>query len=136
MSGVSVRATKEQVAALAAASSALYQCRQPLPDVTKEIRTVEIADNRSGMKVFDREVDMMQYQKLLDDPGQVDCPLLGSLGFPVILVSTTPGQKCIPQVRMFRVLVWLCPRREQQQRQAYCPHHISSKMQCKLWYRL
>lgn len=71
-----------------------------MPVETKQIKIVEIADNRvlSGLKAYEREVDMTQYQQLLEDPGQVDSPLLNCLGFPVILVSTSPRQECIPRV--------------------------------------
>lgn len=39
------------------------------------------------------------YQADLADTFAVDCPLLKRLGYPVILVSTTPGKKCIPVVQ-------------------------------------
>jgi len=42
---------------------------------------------------------MSRYQQLLQDSGKVDCPLLARVGYPIILVSTTAGQKCIPQVQ-------------------------------------
>lgn len=38
---------------------------------------------------------------MLTDPGQVDCPLLEKLGYPVMLVHTRHGTKCIPQVQVF-----------------------------------
>jgi hypothetical protein len=34
---------------------------------------------------------------------QVDCPLLERLGYPIILVHSRPGTKCIPQVQMMAV---------------------------------
>jgi hypothetical protein len=44
------------------------------------------------------QVDAARFDALLADPGKVDCPLLSALGYPVILVSTTPGRQCIPVV--------------------------------------
>lgn len=44
------------------------------------------------------QVDAARFDALLADPGKVDCPLLSALGYPVILVSTTPRRQCIPVV--------------------------------------
>eukprot|EP00878_Enallax_costatus_P010053 GHUV01010493.1.p1 GENE.GHUV01010493.1~~GHUV01010493.1.p1 ORF type:complete len:251 (+),score=30.84 GHUV01010493.1:293-1045(+) len=63
------------------------------------IAIVKILDNTSGMEAVDQSVSIERFEKLLQDPGQVDCPLLKRLGYPVILVSTTPGKKCIPVVQ-------------------------------------
>lgn len=65
------------------------------------ITIVELGHNSSPLaeEAADRRVTMAQYQTLLKDVGQVDSPLLTRLGYPVIIVSTTPGRKCIPHVR-------------------------------------
>lgn len=65
------------------------------------ITVVELGHNSSQLaeKAVDRSISMEKYQQLLQDTGKVDCPLLARLGYPAILVSTTPGQKVIPAVR-------------------------------------
>jgi len=62
---------------------------------------IEIGHNSSTLRyqAADRQVTMARYQELLKDPGQTDSPLLTKLGYPVVIVSTTPGRKCIPEVR-------------------------------------
>jgi hypothetical protein len=66
----------------------------------EKISVVEILDNTHGMRVNSVKIQRSKYSKLLAEPGKVDCPLLEALGYPVILVSTKPGRKCIPQVQV------------------------------------
>lgn len=64
------------------------------------ITIIEIGHNSSPLRyqAADRQVTMARYKELLKDPGQTDSPLLTKLGYPVVIVSTTPGRKCIPEV--------------------------------------
>eukprot|EP00775_Hariotina_reticulata_P013791 gene13791-13912_t len=64
------------------------------------INVVKIFDNTKGMRVADEKVDVATFERLLTDAGRVDCPLLAAVGYPVIIASTSPGQKCIPVVQM------------------------------------
>lgn len=65
----------------------------------KKIAIVELLDNTYGEEAKDRKVAVSRFEELLKDAGQVDCPLLRRMGYPVILVSTTPNKKCIPNVQ-------------------------------------
>ena len=62
----------------------------------RTLRIVEILDNTHGMDCKTVTVERSRYDSLLADPQKVDCPLLERWGYPLILVSTTPGQKVIP----------------------------------------
>lgn len=71
-----------------------------------KITIVELGDNSSTTGhafLHNVEVTMEQYQSMLRDPGQVNTPLLAKLGYPIILVHTTPGRKCIPAAQLIPV---------------------------------
>ena len=62
----------------------------------RTLRVVEILDNTHGMRCRTVTVERSRYDAMLAEPEKVDCPLLERWGYPLILVSTTPGQKVIP----------------------------------------
>jgi hypothetical protein len=62
----------------------------------RHVKIVELAHNSREYQAKEHSITMHQHESLLQEPGQMDCPLLKAIGYPVIIVSTTPGQVCIP----------------------------------------
>lgn len=86
------------------AAAELKQCSNMAASQSNSITIVELTHNASRSEdAVNRSISIDRHRELLKDSGQVDCPLLARLRYPAILVSTNPGQKCIPAAQMILV---------------------------------
>ncbi|WIA21757.1 hypothetical protein OEZ85_000919 [Tetradesmus obliquus] len=84
-----------------AASESVASCSARDSASSSKITVIQLGHNDSNYDYKEKQVNIAEYDRMLTDPGQVDCPLLEKLGYPVMLVHTRHGTKCIPQVQVF-----------------------------------